>query len=113
MDGPKNVPNSFVRTIVDRSPQETAPRRRYFCDTEGWVQEALAAALLSCSAPCTRAFPHMRFLHYAEPGGFLPAHTDLCRTDSSIGTSTHTLLLYLEGGESGGETVLLERLEQY
>eukprot|EP00928_Gymnodinium_smaydae_P018117 TRINITY_DN16896_c0_g1_i3.p1 TRINITY_DN16896_c0_g1~~TRINITY_DN16896_c0_g1_i3.p1 ORF type:complete len:631 (+),score=62.75 TRINITY_DN16896_c0_g1_i3:71-1963(+) len=81
---------------VDRSQQEAAPRRSYFCDAEGWILHHLHAALRqelhveaagdfswpcedsagSCaSAPCKTGHPQMRFLHYAEEGGFLAPHT--------------------------------------
>jgi len=66
------------------------------------------------SVPCEVAYSHMRFLHYAEPGGYLAPHTDLARTDRLTGEkSTHTFILYLSGarkGSAGGETVLLERV---
>ncbi|CAE7223219.1 rpoC2 [Symbiodinium sp. CCMP2592] len=60
-----------------------------------------------------KAVPQMRFLHYARAGGSLPPHTDLSRRDWRTGQRTsHTFILYLEGGaeEGGGETVLLESL---
>ena len=54
----------------------------------------------------------MRFLHYADRGGFLPIHTDLARTEAGTGIkSTHTFLLYLSEPGEGGETVLLESLD--
>jgi len=118
----------------DRSQQETAPRRSYLCDVEGWILRELSSALKVASAlgesdsqgsrcnevsnvetsvPCETAYSHMRFLHYREPGGYLAPHVDLARTDSLTGRkSTHTFILYLCGardGREGGETVLLEK----
>lgn len=115
----------------DRSRQGAAPRRSYFCDVSGWVCRELAEALrrsssgrsgLPCgegegegevSVPCEAAYTHMRFLHYAEVGGYLAPHVDLSRTDAlTAKRSTHTFLLYLGGGpDGGGETVLLQRLD--
>merc|ERR1712032_959601 len=89
---------------ADRSRQDAAPRRSYFCDVESWVTSALAAALTFAGAPAlqrdgndagAKAYAHMRFLEYADEGGFLPAHTDLARTEVGTGLkSTHTFLLY-------------------
>jgi len=136
---------NFGARRADRSQQDAAPRRSYYCDVEGWVAREIAS-VLRCSynlpqraawqdveaeeeqrqegdvvgrAPCEQAYVHMRFLHYAEPGGYLAPHTDLPRTDTITGKkSTHTFLLYLagadpeqEGVSPGGETVLLERLD--
>lgn len=53
--------------------------------------------------------PLMRFLNYATPGGYLPAHVDLPRTVDGRKT-THTFLLYLTECEEGGETLLLSSL---
>merc|ERR1712039_770381 len=56
--------------------------------------------------------PHMRFLHGAEVGGGLPAHIDLARTDRDGQRSTHTFILYIPDCTDGGETVLLENMEE-
>lgn len=120
-EDPSKARKDFERSVVvsDRSSQSAAPRRSYFCDVEGWLVAALSDALKSVGAPALsngsnqesgRAYVHMRFLHYADEGGFLPAHTDLARTDDEGRRSTHTFLLYLSGVEEGGETVLLESL---
>mmetsp|Transcript_109858 Transcript_109858/g.342421 ORF Transcript_109858/g.342421 Transcript_109858/m.342421 type:complete len:106 (+) Transcript_109858:223-540(+) len=53
----------------------------------------------------------MRFLHYLEAGGGLPPHVDLARTDLMGRRSSHTFILYLTDCSEGGETVLLERME--
>ena len=54
----------------------------------------------------------MRFLHYADEGGFLAAHTDLSRAEPDTGLkSTHTFILYLSEFSKGGETVLLESFD--
>merc|ERR1719458_597788 len=55
--------------------------------------------------------PHMRFLHYVEVGGGLPPHVDLSRTGIDGRRSTHTFILYLADCNEGGETVLLQRME--
>eukprot|EP00931_Biecheleriopsis_adriatica_P006324 TRINITY_DN107740_c0_g1_i1.p1 TRINITY_DN107740_c0_g1~~TRINITY_DN107740_c0_g1_i1.p1 ORF type:complete len:428 (+),score=66.94 TRINITY_DN107740_c0_g1_i1:106-1284(+) len=115
-----------VRRELDRSRQDTAPRRSYFCDVEGQIAEVVMSAVrkhttADSKAPRIKAFAHMRFLHYADVGGFLAAHTDLSRTDNTGQKSTHTFLLYLAGAQlsnegsrnvGGGETVLLERVHQ-
>lgn len=110
---------------LDRSRQAAAPVRSYLCDSEGWFLSGLATALQRLReaagaaepeegagagrAPaCAEACPQMRFLHYAEPGGFLATHTDLSRTDWRTGRkSTHTflvegVLLRRQRGPAGG-----------
>lgn len=53
-------------------------------------------------------FPHMRFLNYDQPTGWLAPHTDLPRTDVVSGIrSTHTFILYMTDCDEGGETALL------
>merc|ERR1712130_120273 len=61
-----------------------------------------------------RPFAHMRFLYYREAGDCLAPHVDLFRTSPTGERSTHTLLVYLTGGDAcsdGGDTVLLRSLE--
>jgi hypothetical protein len=82
--------------------------RSYFCDSEGWVCAGVEAALTG--TPCSTAHPTLRFLHYYKPGGYLPPHLDLPKTDTAGRRSTHTLLVYLEGCSEGGETVLMDAL---
>merc|ERR1712203_126077 len=53
----------------------------------------------------------MRFLLYREVGGFLPPHTDLAKANRSGQLSTCTFIIYLSDCEVGGETCLLETLE--
>ena len=55
----------------------------------------------------------MRFLQYLRPGGYLPPHIDLNRTDHEGDVSTHTFILYLDTCHQGGETVLLDSLITY
>ena len=81
--------------------------RRYYFDAAGWVARGIADALRAADSGCATALAHMRFLHYADEGGSLPAHTDLSRTDGDGRTSTHTFLLYLTDCSRGGETALL------
>ena len=88
--------------------------RSYYCDSEGWVVEALRSAVLAVStvdecdgqesssdrcyeraacggAPCEgEAMSQMRFLQYAEAGGGLPPHVDLSRTNREGRTSKCT-----------------------
>ena len=102
------------------------PSRSYFCDAEGRVQTMLegciqavqTAVATSSSCPNTQPVPplsvfsHLRFLNYAESGGVLPPHVDLCRVDAESGQrSTHTLILYLTDCEQGGGTALLQCLK--
>merc|ERR1712217_333149 len=53
----------------------------------------------------------MKFLHYPEPDGTLPAHVDLHRVDSTGRRTTCTFLLYLADCAAGGDTALLESLD--
>jgi len=131
-NGPNALKPQMRRSVMkaetrrgDRSRQDAAHRRSYFCDAEGWVSEGFAVALQRASQmggpPCSsgcgfEACAYMRFLHYALQGGFLAPHTDLPRTDWRTGQkSTHTFLLYLSSSDSdegaGGETVLLESFD--
>jgi Ankyrin repeat len=89
--------------------------RRYFCDAEGHIQDALVAAMKSCFGADDdfQVFPHMRFLCYSEPNTALASHLDLPRTDLRSGLrSTHTLLLYLTDCDEGGATCLLGSLNE-
>jgi len=89
------------------SPNE----RHYFADTEGWVLRHLNVAIeAGLPGKDMSGLPHMRFLHYPDPGGSLPPHVDLPRTYSGL-RSTHTFLLYLTDCSAGGETAFLECLE--
>jgi 2OG-Fe(II) oxygenase superfamily/Ankyrin repeats (many copies) len=87
--------------------------RRYFCDAEGHIQEALVSAMKSFFGDdddC-QVLPHMRFLCYSEPKTALASHVDLPRTDMRSGLrSTHTMLLYLTDCDEGGATCLLGSL---
>ncbi|RHY13823.1 hypothetical protein DYB25_000485 [Aphanomyces astaci] len=81
--------------------KESCSNRSYFCDSLGWVLDGVRRA-------CGRAvFPNMRFLHYTDVGGSLPAHVDLSRTDLQGVTSTKTFIIYLTTCASGGQTNLL------
>ncbi|CAE7294476.1 RE1 [Symbiodinium natans] len=92
--------------------QKASPTdRAYYHDVEGWLtgtlNEAVRAAQLGDAAA---AMPHMRFLIYPEPGGSLPAHVDLSRTEQNL-RSTYTFLLYLSDCLTGGETTFLQCLD--
>lgn len=83
--------------------------RSYFCDTDGQIGQLLANAIRKhMSVSEVEVWPHMRFLHYSQPGSVLAPHIDLCRVDLSGRRSTHTFILYLHDCEVGGETLLLE-----
>lgn len=88
--------------------------RSYFCDTERLISATLSTSLVNTQQwkdDEVTVFPHMRFLHYSEPGSTLVPHIDLCRVDALSGVrSTHSFLLYLTDCEKGGETTLLESL---
>ena len=143
------------RSLPTAPPEKAAcSERAYFCDAEGWVSAAIAEALRGSATAtatatgaggtgaassselsnwnsvggCSEAMPHMRFLHYAESGGFLAPHVDLSRNhpfplpashthrrakhakDEGGWRSTHTFLLYLTDCAGGGETALLQKL---
>lgn len=93
--------------------------RSYYCDATGWVRRAIAGALRSAGIGGDEdsdvldgraALPQMRFLHYSEPGGDLPPHIDLCRTDLRGRRSTKTFILYTQDCDEGGETAFLQRV---
>jgi len=95
--------------------------RAYFCDSEGWVCEAISNALSGGgrvgdekgpSLAVASAMAHMRFVHYGSAGGRLAPHVDLSRSHPTEPDrrSTCTFLLYLTDCARGGETALLERL---
>mmetsp|Transcript_663 Transcript_663/g.1184 ORF Transcript_663/g.1184 Transcript_663/m.1184 type:complete len:682 (+) Transcript_663:44-2089(+) len=104
---------------IAEKTKECSNDRSYFCDAEGWLRRGLEQALArgralpgDGSVPVDSAMAHMRFLQYTLVGGGLPPHVDLARTDSSGQRSTHTFILYLTDCDSGGETVLLERIPE-
>lgn len=62
---------------------------------------------------CTNILPTMKYLKYSSPEISLQSHIDLSKEDPYLNiTSTHTLIIYLTTCESGGETVLLNDLNQ-
>eukprot|EP00913_Durusdinium_trenchii_P029900 g28017.t1 len=86
--------------------------RCYFDDVSGWLTGALDRAISVAALPdASSAVSRVRFLIYPEPGGCLPAHVDLPRTDKKGLRTTYTFLLYLSDCSSGGETTFLEALE--
>ncbi|CAE6930447.1 ASB2 [Symbiodinium sp. CCMP2592] len=114
------VDHLFASLPVAARTKSCSSDRSYYCDSEGWIQEAFQRAFLAAQDKHRElvdlqlevTMPHMRFLHYADVGGGLPPHLDLVRTDEKGRRSTHTFILYLSdcsGG--GGETVLLHRME--
>eukprot|EP00435_Cladocopium_sp_Y103_P071073 s62_g36.t1 len=116
----------FKSLPVAPNTKSCSSDRSYYCDSEGWVRQAFEAALEGIQQLGVGhvTMPHMRFLHYSQIGGGLPAHVDLARTDELGRRSTHTFILYLWNTSSpckaetsearnagGGETVLLNRME--
>lgn len=89
--------------------------RSYFCDVQGAVRRAIGTLVDSSRISEYKCvvLPHMRFLHYDTVGGYLAPHIDLSRVDASSGVrSTHTILLYLTSVGEGGETALLQCVNQ-
>jgi hypothetical protein len=92
--------------------------RSYFCDAEGWLSSLLMQSLKRADLLDRETndildiiFPHMRFLHYEQPGIELAPHVDLSRVSANTELrSTHTFILYLTDCRFGGETVLLQHL---
>ena len=110
-------------TASSHRPQSTnAGRRSHYCDTEGWLCAALAAALkehqqqqqASSLSTQHHVFSHFRFISYLGENAttsFLAPHRDFPVLDRSTGRmSTHTFILYLTTVDRGGETVLLDHL---
>lgn len=112
---------------VSEPAKPSCSARSYYCDTDGQVGRAFAAALEKLGQGAARpavpgggpalglrgVFPLMRFLCYSSAGGWLPPHEDLSRSDHTCTppvTSTHTFILYLTSCEEGGETNLLSSL---
>lgn len=109
-----------LRRVIDMLPLAEPTKvcsndRSYFCDSLGWVSQALTEVILTVPefhGKQVRIFPNMRILKYTKPGSSLPAHVDLTRVDPTTNiTSTHTFLLYTTDCGAGGETVLLEKLK--
>jgi hypothetical protein len=90
--------------------------RYYFCDSHGWIQRCLEQCIVHSLHTSATVLPHMRFLEYDSIGTSLAPHVDLCRIVPMVGApaqrSTHTWILYLQTCTSGGETLLLECLQQ-
>ena len=98
----------LTRLKVAPAEKESCSRRTYYCDSERVICNALAAAV----GPGVVVLPQMRFLNYGQSGGSLPPHIDLSRVDEKGRRSTHTFLLYLTTCEHGGETALLQCVNQ-
>jgi len=109
----------------DSDAHRVCSQRRYFLDSEKFVGNFLETGLKNAlknhnyNSPQNykideiKAYQHLRFLHYDLPGGWVPPHVDLNRTNGEdLVKSTHTFILYLsEPGENGGgETDLLKFL---
>eukprot|EP00658_Telonema_sp_P-2_P040052 TRINITY_DN28657_c0_g1_i1.p1 TRINITY_DN28657_c0_g1~~TRINITY_DN28657_c0_g1_i1.p1 ORF type:complete len:617 (+),score=93.29 TRINITY_DN28657_c0_g1_i1:152-2002(+) len=99
-------------TAPGRVTASCSSRRSYFCDVRGEVCAALRS-LVKCSGSgdCV-VLPWMRFLDYSLPGAWLAPHIDLSRQDHDGRRSTHTFLLYLTSVKTGGQTALLEAVNQ-
>ena len=72
----------------------------------------ICVALAAAVGPGVVVLPQMRFLNYEDSGGSLAPHIDLSRVDEKGRRSTHTFLLYLTTCEHGGETALLQSVNQ-
>lgn len=111
----KNVPLSSTKTMQSTN----SARRSHYCDTEGWLYQALSRALQnslqqSSISPLYHVFPHVRFISYLGENAttsLLAPHIDHPVLDrSSDRISTHTFILYLTDVSKGGETVLMDHL---
>ena len=107
--------------------RSTDPDRHFFCDEEGWMGDALSAALaraaLALSAAGAEAaaaelpraaLPYMRFLHYARLGLDLAPHTDAAKwgLERAAGKSTHTFILFLADCNEGGATCFVDGVQK-
>ena len=57
-------------------------------------------------APCL----YWRIISYESVGGFVPPHLDLVRTNLKGLRSTHTVILYLDDCDEGGETAMIPEI---
>jgi len=121
-------PHPHSKNDVPQSPTKTlqstnSARRSHYCDTEGWLTQALTHTLQtnslvqqqsSPSLPQNHVFSHVRFISYlgdTATTSLLRPHIDHPVLDRFSGrTSTHTFILYLMDVTKGGETVLLDYL---
>ncbi|OLP73749.1 hypothetical protein AK812_SmicGene46909, partial [Symbiodinium microadriaticum] len=89
------VDNVFEDSFLARLDELWKRVSGFVAKVEGWLTGALNEAVRAAQlADAAAAMPHMRFLIYPEPGGSLPAHVDLPRTEGKL-RSTYTFLLYL------------------
>eukprot|EP01041_Mallomonas_annulata_P006070 gene6070-12245_t len=122
----------FTSLPITPASKVSCSERSYYCDSLRWVQSAIRQALVLADIGCSDILLKMRFLHYPTVGGYLVPHIDLSKTieeemevevedkdgnrhgqgHGHVGqrSSTHTFILYLTTCESGGETVLLDRI---
>ena len=98
------------RTLPTAPKDKPSPiDRAYYADVEALLSDFVAAAVAASGlGEASHVHPLVRFLHYTEPGGSLPAHVDLSRVVARTGErTTHSFLLYLTDTRNGGETLLL------
>ncbi len=79
----------------------------------GWVGRGLEGAFRRLGLPFF-AMPWFRFLEYST-GGCMDKHTDGSNTHTIEGKtvrSTHTMLVYLQDCDDGGETALFQKKEK-
>ena len=106
----QSIPVHISEKELKQKKSKPCSKRSYFCDSEGAFIEELAKIVRDSSDEIKDVyfFPHMRFLNYDQPTGWLAPHTDLPRTDVVSGIrSTHTFILYMTDCDEGGETALL------
>merc|ERR1712232_866645 len=109
--------------VAPRQEGRRAAERLFFCDAEGWLVAAVKAAMIDTGFKDVTVSPWCRFLRYRNAGMLLKPHVDYQWLPGYISSkqlgyfpkgadTTHSFLLYLTDCENGGETLLLEHMQQ-
>lgn len=102
--------NVIIRQEISKTLEKL---RHIYCCNEGKEINSFENSTIKHSLNCKNILPTMKYLQYSSPEISLESHIDLSKEDPYLNiTSTHTLIIYLTTCNNGGETTLLNHLNQ-